>query len=474
MPHILVIDDDPSVRNILEDFLQLKGFEVSVTGDGESGASLIQERRFDLFLVDLVLPGMGGIEVLKEVYSRNISIPAIIITGFGAIETAVEAIKLGAFDYITKPFILEELLLVVQRALDFSRLKQENLSLKRQLKQRYDFQGLIGSSPQMQKVYGLIKKVSDTDATVLIEGESGTGKELIAKTIHFNSSRAQNPFLPFNCAAIPRDLLESELFGHERGAFTGAINTRIGRFERANGGTILLDEIGELHPSFQVKLLRVLQEREFERVGGSKTIKVDVRILAATNKNLEKETRAGNFREDLFYRLNVIPLHIPPLRERREDVSLLTDYFLTYFSKKRKRENVRMVPEVVHLFMQYPWPGNVRELQNLMERVIILSEDGLIVPKDLPQRFQDYQGLPLPGQDQSEVSIDPNEPFREVLLPEQGVNMNGLVEEMEKSLIQQAIRKSKGVKSKAAELLGLKRTTLLEKMKKFEIDLNYS
>ena len=474
MPHILVIDDDPSVRNILEDFLQLKGFEVSVTGDGESGASLIQERRFDLFLVDLVLPGMGGIEVLKEVYSRNISIPAIIITGFGAIETAVEAIKLGAFDYITKPFILEELLLVVQRALDFSRLKQENLSLKRQLKQRYDFQGLIGSSPQMQKVYGLIKKVSDTDATILIEGESGTGKELIAKTIHFNSSRAQNPFLPFNCAAIPRDLLESELFGHERGAFTGAINTRIGRFERANGGTILLDEIGELHPSFQVKLLRVLQEREFERVGGSKTIKVDVRILAATNKNLEKETRAGNFREDLFYRLNVIPLHIPPLRERREDVSLLTDYFLTYFSKKRKRENVRIVPEVVHLFMQYPWPGNVRELQNLIERVIILSEDGLIVPKDLPQRFQDYQGLPLPRQDQSEVSIDPNEPFREVLLPEQGVNMNGLVEEMEKSLIQQAIRKSKGVKSKAAELLGLKRTTLLEKMKKFEIDLNYS
>ncbi len=474
MPHILVIDDDPSVRNILEDFLQLKGFEVSVTGDGESGASLIQERRFDLFLVDLVLPGMGGMEVLKKVYSHNINIPAIVITGFGAIETAVEAIKLGAFDYITKPFILEELLLVVQRALDFSRLKQENLSLKRQLKQRYDFQGLIGSSPQMQKVYRLIKKISDTDATILIEGESGTGKELIAKTIHFNSSRAQNPFLPFNCAAIPRDLLESELFGHERGAFTGAINTRIGRFERANGGTILLDEIGELHPSFQVKLLRVLQEREFERVGGSKTIKVDVRILAATNKNLEKETRAGNFREDLFYRLNVIPLHIPSLRERREDVSLLTDYFLNYFSKKRKRENVRIDPEVVHLFMQYPWPGNVRELENLIERVIILSEDGLILPKDLPQRFQDFQGLPLSPQEQSEVPIIPAEPVREILLPEQGVNMNSLVEEMEKSLIQQAIRKSKGVKSKAAELLGLKRTTLLEKMKKFEIDLNYS
>jgi DNA-binding NtrC family response regulator len=325
MHHILIVDDDPSVRDILKEFLKLKGFEVSVTGDGESAVSLIRERRFDLFLVDLVLPGMSGMEVLKEVYSYPVNIPSIVITGYGAIETAVEAIKLGGFDYITKPFVLEELLLVVQRALDFSKLKEENFSLKRQLKQRYDFQGLIGSSPEMQKVYGLIKKISDTDATILIQGESGTGKELIAKTIHFNSSRAQHPFIPFNCAAIPKDLLESELFGHERGAFTGAFNTRIGRFERANGGTILLDEIGELQPSFQVKLLRVLQEREFERVGGSKTIKVDVRILAATNKDLEQETNAGNFREDLFYRLNVIPLQIPPLRERKEDSPLLVE-----------------------------------------------------------------------------------------------------------------------------------------------------
>jgi len=469
MPHILVIDDDPAVRNILEDFLHLKGFEVTVTGDGESGVNLIQERRFDLYLVDLVLPKMGGMEVLKEVSSRNINIPAIVITGFGAIATAVEAIKLGAFDYITKPFVLEELLLVVQRALDFSKLKQENISLKRQLKQRYDYQGLIGSSPQMQKVYGLIKKVSDTDATILIEGESGTGKELIAKTIHFNSSRAQNPFIPFNCAAIPKDLLESELFGHERGAFTGAINTRIGRFERANEGTILLDEIGELHPSFQVKLLRVLQEREFERVGGSKTIKVDVRILAATNKNLEKETKAGNFREDLFYRLNVIPLHIPSLRERPEDIPLLVDYFLSFFSRKRKRENIRIVQEVLHLFLKYPWPGNVREIENLIERLIILSEDGLITLKDLPQRFQELQGVPREEEQESQLRLA--ESSREILLPDQGVDINSLVEEVERNLIRQAIRKSKGVKSKAAELLGLKRTTLLEKMKKLEIDL---
>ncbi len=246
----------------------------------------------------------------------------------------------------------------------------------------------------MQKVYELIKKISDTDATILIEGESGTGKELIAKTIHYNSSRGQNPFIPFNCAAIPRDLLESELFGHERGAFTGAINTRIGRFERANGGTILLDEIGELHPSFQVKLLRVLQEREFERVGGSKTIKVDVRILAATNKNLEEETKSGNFREDLFYRLNVIPLHIPPLRERQEDIPVLTDYFIQYFSRKRKRETVRIDQEVMDLFRQYPWPGNVREMENLIERMVILNDDELITAKDLPQRFQELSTVP--------------------------------------------------------------------------------
>ncbi|MBI5607154.1 MAG: sigma-54-dependent Fis family transcriptional regulator [Deltaproteobacteria bacterium] len=436
MPHILVIDDDPAVRSILEEFLHLKGFEVSVAEDGEIGVELIQEKGIDLYLVDLVLPGMGGMEVLKKIASLNINIPAIIITGFGAIATAVEAIKLGAFDYITKPFVLEELWLVVQRALDFSKLKKENFSLKKQLKQRYDYQGLIGNSPQMQKVYGLIKKISDTDATILIEGESGTGKELIAKTIHYNSLRGQNPFVPFNCAAIPKDLLESELFGHERGAFTGAINTRIGRFER---------------------------------VGGSKTIKVDVRILAATNKNLERETKAGNFREDLFYRLNVIPLRIPPLRERPEDIPVLTDYFINYFSRKRKREPIRIDQEVMALFLQYPWPGNVREMENLIERMVILNDDSLITAKDLPQRFQEFQTVPR--KEISESQTGPDESPREVILTEKGVNLNTLVEEVERNLISQALRKSQGVKSKAAELLGLKRTTLLEKIKKLELDL---
>jgi DNA-binding NtrC family response regulator len=469
MPHVLVIDDDPTVRSILDDYLKIKGFEVVLAEDGEGAVDLIQERSFDLFLVDLVLPGMGGMEVLKKANELNINIPAIVITGFGAIETAVEAIKLGAFDYITKPFVLEELILVVRRALDFAKLKKENLSLKKQLKQRYDFQGLSGSSQEMMKVYGMIKKISDTDATILIQGESGTGKELIAKTIHYNSYRSQNPFIPFNCAAIPKDLLESELFGHERGAFTGAITTRIGRFERANGGTILLDEIGELHPSFQVKLLRVLQEREFERVGGSKTIKVDVRILAATNKDLEKETRSGNFREDLFYRLNVIPMRIPPLRERPEDIPILVDHFINHFSKKRKREPIKFDQEVITLFMKYPWPGNVREMENLIERLIILDEDNFVTSKDLPQRFQEYQGRPV----QAEPFIDPvatGDLNREVLFPDRGINLNNLVDEMERNLISQAMQKAQGIKSKAADLLGLKRTTLLEKIKKLELD----
>lgn len=468
MPHILVIDDDPTVRSLLKDFLLIKGFDVDLAEDGERGIALIQEKPFDLFLVDLVLPGMGGLEVLKKVYGMNIAVPAIVITGFGAIETAVEAIKLGAFDYITKPFVLEELLLSLQRTLDFNKLKKENLSLKRQLKNRYDFQGLIGNSPEMIKVYGVIKKIADTDATILIQGESGTGKELVAKTIHFNSSRAQNPFIPFNCAAIPKDLLESELFGHERGAFTGAISTRIGRFERANGGTILLDEIGELHPSFQVKLLRVLQEREFERVGGSKTIKVDVRILAATNKNLEKETKDGNFREDLFYRLNVIPLRIPPLRERLEDIPVLADYFINYFSKKRKREPLKFDGGVLPLFLKYPWPGNVREMENLVERLVILNEDNRITFHDLPQRFQEFVG-PLAKRGE-EVHPVPSDFHGDVLLPDQGVNLNDLVETMERNLISQAMHKAQGIKSKAADLLGLKRTTLLEKIKKLEIN----
>jgi len=317
-----VIEDDESVRDVLSRFLRETGFEVTTADSGVTGIDMLRAEKFDLILTDLKLPGgIDGMGVLREVTANKINVPVIVLTGHATVETAVEAMKIGAYDYITKPFNFDELMIILKKALSVSKLQKENVMLKMQLKKKYNFRGLIGDSPTMQVVYELIEKIADTDSTVLITGESGTGKELIAKTIHYNNSmRAGGPFVPLNCAAIPKDLLESELFGHEKGAFTGAINTRIGRFELAQGGTLFLDEVGELDPSLQVKLLRVLQEREFERVGGVKTIKVDVRILAATNKDLENATRVGKFREDLFYRLNVIPLHLPPLRKRVEDI----------------------------------------------------------------------------------------------------------------------------------------------------------
>ncbi len=464
MHHILIIDDDESVRDVLEAFFKEKGFNVTAAADGQSGLDLLKQEKFDLFFVDLVMPGMGGLDVLREASALHINTPAIVITAFGTVKTAIEAMRLGAFDYITKPFILEELLIVVNRSLDVSKLQKENVMLKRQLKQKYDFHRLTGNSPQMQKVYELIEKIADTDSTVLIYGESGTGKELVAKTIHFNSSRAQNPFVPMNCAAIPKDLLESELFGHEKGAFTGAINTRIGRFELANGGTILLDEIGDLHPSLQVKLLRVLQEREFERVGSTKTIKVDVRILAATNKDLEKATREGTFREDLYYRLNVIPLHIPPLRKRREDIPVLIEDFMNNFSKKKKKEPLKILPEALECLMNYRWPGNVRELENLIERMVILNDGGIVTADDLPERFHSTRG----GQIHKSLPLTSS---GVMLLPQEGVDLNAMLNEIEKSLILQAMERVGGVKSKAAGILGLNRTTLIEKLKKKGIDV---
>ncbi|MBI4686747.1 MAG: sigma-54-dependent Fis family transcriptional regulator [Nitrospirae bacterium] len=467
MQRILVIDDDDSVRDLLESLLTENGFDVATASNGEKGIELLQHEKFDLFLVDLMMPGIGGLDVLKEASSHNITIPSIVVTAYATVKTAVEAMKLGAFDYVTKPFMVEELLIVVKRALNVSKLQKENIMLKKQLQKKYDFHRLIGSSPQMQKVYEMIEKIADTDSTVLISGESGTGKELVAKTIHYNSSRSQNAFVPLNCAAIPKDLLESELFGHEKGAFTGAVNTRIGRFELATGGTIFLDEIGELHPSLQVKLLRVLQEREFERVGGTKTIKADVRVLAATNKDLEKATQDGSFREDLYYRLNVIPLQIPPLRERKEDIALLIEHFLSIFSKKKKREPLKVSAEVMGCLLNYNWPGNVRELENLIERLVILTDANVINVSDLPDRFFQARD-PFIAKTLSPLSSG------KVLLPEGGVDLNDLLNDIEKSLINQAMQKAGGVKSRAASILGLNRTTLIEKLKKKAISISAS
>ncbi|GAB4387995.1 MAG: sigma-54 dependent transcriptional regulator [Thermodesulfovibrionales bacterium] len=462
MHRILVIDDDETIRDLLEEFFTGKGFDVTLASDGQAGLDLLREEKFDLFLVDIIMPEMDGLEVLRKASEMNISIPAVVLTAFGTVKTAVEAVKLGAYDYITKPFILDELLLVVKRALDVTKLQRENVSLKRQLKRRYDFNMLTGSAPQMQKVYDLIEKIADTDATVLIYGESGTGKERVAKTIHYNSSRSQNAFIPVNCAAIPKDLLESELFGHEKGAFTGAISARAGRFELASGGTIFLDEIGELHPSLQVKLLRVLQEREFERVGGTRTLKVDLRILVATNRDLEKETREGNFREDLFYRLNVIPLHLPPLRERKEDIPLLMDHFMEIFSRKKKKDPLKVTQAAMDCLMSYHWPGNVRELENLIERLVILNDTGAVDVDDLPERFH---SLGAGAQAGCGAALPHGIPTG-IRLPREGIDLNAVLGEIERNMIAQAINATGGVKSKAAALLGLNRTTLVEKLKK--------
>jgi len=481
MHKVLVIEDDDTVRDVLRSFLSEKGFEATLAKNGEAGLDTLRAEKFDLVLTDLVMPGITGMDVLKEVIASKISMPVIVITGFGTVQTAVEAMRLGAFDYLTKPFNLDELLIVIEKALSVSKLQKENVMLRMQLKKKYDFRGLIGDSPRMQVVYELIEKIADTDSTVLITGESGTGKELIAKTIHYNnSSRAGGPFIPLNCATIPKDLLESELFGHEKGAFTGAINTRVGRFELAQGGTLFLDEVGELDPSLQVKLLRVIQEREFERVGGVKTIKVDVRILAATNRDLEKATKDGLFREDLFYRLNVIPLHLPPLRSRLEDITLLLAHFVHEFCRKRKREPFTFSPDAMECLMKYNWPGNVRELENLVERLTILATGPVIKVSDLPEKLHQLTFSAVASATSSaETPIVHGETNvlrvagqnNTVEIGESGIDLNEMVISMERTMIRKALEKAGGVRSKAAQLLGINRTTLLEKIKKMGIEM---
>jgi DNA-binding NtrC family response regulator len=459
MHRILVIDDEESIRDLLKDFLESKGLEVVTRSDGESGLDQLKEEKFDLFLLDLMMPGMSGLDVLREAAIENVDIPSIVITAHATVQTAVEAMKLGAFDYITKPFNLEEFYMAVKRALDLSKLQEENVRLKRELKRKFGYSKIIGNSAPIQNVIKFIEKIADTDSTVLVTGESGTGKELVAKTIHYNSSRSKKPFIPLNCAAIPKDILESELFGHEKGAFTGAVNTRIGRFELANHGTLFLDEIGEIAPALQVKLLRVLQEREFERVGGVKTIKVDVRILAATNRDLEKAVKEGVFREDLYYRLNVIPMHLPALRKMREDVPLLIEHFLKDLAKRKKKDPPTVPAEVMDCLVNYRWPGNVRELENLVERLIILKGGDEVAIDDLPERLQEKH--------QAEGGSS-----REQKLSSDGVDLNLMLDDMENKMIMQALEISKGVKSKAANLLGLNRTTLIEKMKKKAIEFS--
>ncbi len=455
---VLVIDDDEAVRGVLESFLNDEGYEVECYDDGRSGLDAYSPDAFDIVLLDLVMPKISGIEVLKSIQDSDPAACIIIVTAHGTIAGAVEAIKLGAYDYITKPFRLEDVASSLKRASEFKKLRRENLELKRQLRKRFSFETLIGDSPAMYKVFELIEKVSRSDTTVLLTGASGTGKEVVAKTMHYNSLRAQKPFVPVNCGAIPHALLESELFGHEKGAFTGAVNTRIGRFELAEGGTLFLDEVAEMSPQLQVKILRVLQEREFERVGGVRTIKSDVRIIAATNKALETAIEEKMFREDLYYRLNVINIRMPSLRERAEDIPLLINHFNPIMCGKKKRDNLVFSKEAMNLILAYDWPGNVREVENLVERLAVLNEDNLVVPEDLPQRF--FEGEP--------PVIPP------VVETEEGIFLNDLIEDFERNLLHKALDKTNGVKSRAADYLNINRTTLIEKLKRLKFDDHFA
>ena len=448
---ILVIDDSPEILTLFTEYLKAEGYEVDTSGDGVGGIEMIEKKSYDLIITDMKMPSVDGMKVLEFALEHSPDSICIILTGYGTVKNAVEAIKMGAFDYLTKPVKMDEILVTLKRALDYRNLKMENLNLKNQLKKKYRFENIIGDHERMQKVFEIVEKVADTDSTILILGESGTGKELVAKAIHYNSYRRDRPFVPVNCAAIPSELLESELFGHEKGAFTNAIRTRVGRFELANGGTVFLDEIGDMNPLLQSKLLRVLQERQFERVGGIKTIKTDIRVIAATHQDLKTAVQQKKFREDLYYRLNVIPVRIPPLREKKSDIPLLAHYFLDYFNRSKKKRIRAISDEAMESLMNYDWPGNVRELENTIERVVILVDHDIIAPQDLPEKFH---ALPSP------------EPPTLLEIPEEGISLDSAVNEFERNLILQALIKTGWVKNKAARLLNLNRTTLIEKIKR--------
>ncbi|MCE5228003.1 sigma-54 dependent transcriptional regulator [bacterium] len=451
---ILIVDDEWTIRDVLATILTTEGYQVTMAEDGAEAIKKLDEDTFDLVITDLKMPNIDGMEVLRHLSTLNVSTLGIVATGYGSIESAVEALRLGAFDYITKPFHLDEIKILVHKAREFQSLQAENQNLKRELKRTSRVENIVGQSPSMLKLDQLIRTVADSDSTILILGESGTGKELVARAIHYHSDRANQPLIPVNCGAIPEDLLESELFGHIKGAFTGATMNRIGRFQMADGGTIFLDEIGDMSPKLQVKLLRVLQEQTFEPVGSTQTVKVNVRIITATNRNLEKDVADGRFREDLFYRLNVIPLHIPPLRDRLDDLPLLVDHFIKRFNKSKGRRLTRFSDEAMRLLAAYPWPGNVRELENLVERMAILNGEGEIGTAQLPEKFTGLSPAALP------VAGAPAE------IPDEGIDFNRLVDDFEMGLITKALEKANGIKNKAAALLNIKRTTLVEKMKK--------
>lgn len=444
---ILVIDDDTSLRRVLEYNLQEEGYEVQAASSGEEGLYLFGKSQPDLVITDMKMSGMDGLMVLKSIKERSPEALVIIITAFGTVDVAVEAMKAGAYDYITKPFNRDALKLTVKKALQFSGLAEENKRLKSELSDKADFRTIVGSSKEMEKVFDIIRKVADTEAAVLITGESGTGKELVARSIHANSSRRDAPFVAINCAAIPRDLLESELFGHVKGAFTGAIKDKIGKFQVAEGGTLFLDEVGELPIELQPKLLRALQEKEVEPVGGTKVQKLDVRVVSATNLDVDQAMAAGTFREDLYYRLSVIPMHLPPLRERRKDIPLL----IRYFCGKHGSDKISFDKDALETLVIYPWPGNVRELENTIERLLIMRNGDSITLHDLPEKFRKNG---TPG---SAI----------IKLPDEGYSL----EQLEREVVVEALERNAWNQTAAARFLKIPRHTLIYRLEKYGISL---
>ncbi|MFQ5706034.1 MAG: sigma-54-dependent transcriptional regulator [bacterium] len=445
---ILLIDDDESLLQVTAHQLKQGGYQVTTAMTGEEGVEKFKGGTFEVVITDLALPKMNGIQVLMEVRRLNKEVAVIIITAFGTIENAVEACALGADDYLTKPFSREQLRFVLEKALRLRHLKAENLQLKSALLEKYDFTNIVAKSGKMQEVLKMVGRVAESEATVLILGESGTGKELVARAIHYNSPRKSSPFITVNCPSIPDNLLESELFGHVKGAYTGATKDRHGKFEQADGGTIFLDEIGDLKPELQAKLLRVLQEREVERVGGDKPIKVDIRILAATNQDLQARVQAGTFREDLFYRLTVVPIRIPPIRERKEEIPFLVDHFLHKFARGRR---LQVSEQAMQALLDYDWPGNVREIENAMERAAILSTTEMITPDVLPPQLRP-----------TELNVMDGNVIR---IPDAGMAL----EEIERRCIQIALDKSGGNQTRAAKFLQVPRHILLYRMRKLKV-----
>lgn len=451
-PKVLIIDDEPLMRMSIADAMKEEGFGVKEAGLGKEGISLLREASYDILITDLRLPDMDGIEVLKACKRYSPETLVILITAFGTVDTAVEAMKYGAYDYVTKPFSMDELLLIAKRLIRLKDLEQENTMLKEQMEGRYNFSGIIGKSEKMKEIFDKVKTVAQTDSTVLLLGESGTGKELIANALHYNSQRKDESFIKISCAAIPETLLEAELFGFEKGAFTGAVKQKKGRFELAHKGTLFLDEIGELAPSIQVKLLRVLQEREFERLGGTETLAVDVRIICATQRDLRKEVQKGSFREDLYYRLNVVPITLPSLRERKDDILLLSNHFLKYFAEQHKKSTKGFSIDAKELLLKYPFPGNVRELENAIERAVVLGKSEEVQPWDLPEEINEVADCLKAIQSMGNCE-----------------HLSKALKEFEKQYIIKVLEETRGNKSLAAKLLGVSRKTLWEKCKLLEI-----